>query len=44
MIGLCVYPYGGYNDETLSILKAKDCALALTTKVGAVDIISHNKL
>lgn len=37
------YPYGGYNNETLSILKAKDCALALTTEVGSVDFISHNK-
>ena len=28
---LC-YPYGGYNEDTLSILKENNCAFALTTK------------
>ena len=37
------YPYGGYNEETLNILKAKDCALALTIKVGSANFISQNK-
>ena len=37
------YPYGGYNDKTLSILKAKDCALGLTIKVGSANFLSQNK-
>jgi peptidoglycan/xylan/chitin deacetylase (PgdA/CDA1 family) len=37
------YPYGGYNEETLSILNARRCALALTTKLGSADLYSQNK-
>lgn len=37
------YPYGGYNNETLTILKSTECALALTTKVGSVDIYSDSQ-
>ncbi len=37
------YPYGGYNNDTLSILNAKNCALALTTKVGTANFLSQNK-
>ena len=37
------YPYGGYNEETLSILSEKNCALALTTKVGSANLHSQNK-
>ena len=37
------YPYGEYNDETLSILNSKNCALALTTKVGTADFLKQNK-
>jgi len=37
------YPYGAYNDTTLSILKKAGCALALTTIVGAADLSSQNK-
>ena len=37
------YPYGGYNEDTLSILSTRNCALALTTKVGSADIYSQNK-
>lgn len=32
------YPYGMYNETTLSVLKAKGCALALTTQVGIADL------
>lgn len=32
------YPYGGYNAETLDILKARSCCLGLTTKVGLADL------
>ena len=28
------YPYGAYNDDTLGILKERNCAVGLTTKVG----------
>jgi len=28
------YPYGSYNDDTLSILKKKKCSVGLTTTVG----------
>jgi peptidoglycan/xylan/chitin deacetylase (PgdA/CDA1 family) len=28
------YPYGSYNDETLRILRSRDCALGFTTSVG----------
>jgi peptidoglycan/xylan/chitin deacetylase (PgdA/CDA1 family) len=37
------YPYGGYNDSTLSILEKMGCALALTTIVGAADLSCQNK-
>jgi len=37
------YPYGSYNDTTLSILEKTGCALALTTTVGAADLSSQNK-
>ena len=37
------YPYGGYNDTTLSILEKMGCALALTTIVGAADLSCQNK-
>ena len=37
------YPYGGYNEDTLSILDTKNCALALTTKVGTADFYSQHK-
>ena len=31
------YPYGGYNNNTLQILKNNNCDAAVTTKVGLVD-------
>ena len=35
------YPYGAYNDITLSILKERKCAVGLTDKVGLSEV-SHN--
>ena len=32
------YPYGAYNDDTLSILKERNCAVGLTTKVGLAKV------
>ena len=32
------YPYGGYNDDTIEILKSKGCVAGLTTKVGVADL------
>jgi len=32
------YPYGAYNDDTLSILKERNCAVGLTTKVGLANV------
>jgi peptidoglycan/xylan/chitin deacetylase (PgdA/CDA1 family) len=32
------YPYGAYNEDTLSILREKDCAVGLTTKVGLAEV------
>lgn len=32
------YPYGEYNDDTLSILRSKKCAVGLTTKVGFAEL------
>ncbi len=32
------YPYGGYNAETLSLLRERKCALALTTRSGPADL------
>ncbi|MDA7546257.1 polysaccharide deacetylase family protein [Alphaproteobacteria bacterium] len=37
------YPYGAYNEETLSILSKKNCAIGLTTKVGKTDLSYQNK-
>ena len=36
------YPYGAYNDSLIEILKKKDCALALTTKVDIANISKEN--
>jgi hypothetical protein len=32
------YPYGAYNDDTLSILKERNCAVGLTSKVGLANV------
>lgn len=37
------YPYGGYNEDTLDLLKDANCALAVTTRVGAVNISTEHK-
>ena len=38
------YPYGGYNENTLQILKNNNCDAAFTTKVGLVDNCINNIL
>lgn len=38
------YPYGAYNDDTLSILRKRNCSIGLTTKVGSVSFSSDNLL
>ncbi len=35
------YPYGNYNNDTISILQQRGCKLGLTTKVGIADIQSE---
>jgi len=32
------YPYGAYNEDTIHILKERNCAVGLTTKVGIANI------
>lgn len=32
------YPYGAYNDDTLSILESNNCAIGLTTEVGFANL------
>ena len=34
------YPYGGYNSSTVKILKKKNIAFALTTKLGSVNEVT----
>jgi peptidoglycan/xylan/chitin deacetylase (PgdA/CDA1 family) len=36
------YPYGGFNDDTIRILKMKNCALAFTTQVGIAPLSHKN--
>lgn len=38
------FPYGAYNEETLSILNEKRCAIGLTTKVGIADLSVQSPL
>ena len=38
------YPYGAYNDDTLSILGSKKCAIGITTKVGFADFKTSSLL
>ena len=38
------YPYGGYNEATLSILKEKNCCVGFTTAVDIADFKRHNPL
>ena len=37
------YPYGGYNSDTLNILKMKNCCIGLTTTNGIAEL-NKNKL
>jgi peptidoglycan/xylan/chitin deacetylase (PgdA/CDA1 family) len=38
------YPYGAYNENTLTILKKRNCAIGLTTKVGLAKISKEDSL
>lgn len=38
------YPYGAYNSDLMEVLHQRGCALALTTRVGLVDLSTVNKL
>lgn len=38
------YPYGSYNSDTLRILKDRNCAIGLTTKVGVAEISLNSAL
>lgn len=38
------YPYGSYNDDTLKIIKLKNCAVGLTTKPGLAKLDKKNML
>ena len=37
------YPYGGYDDALIDLLKEHHCKLGLTTKVAIADVATHNK-
>ena len=41
---IMAYPYGGYNKDTLKILKKLNCVLGLTTKVGSANLLRDNQL
>ena len=36
------YPYGAYNDDTISVLKSFDAALGITTEARVANLISDN--
>ena len=38
------YPYGAYDDTLLSVLKARNCVVGLTTEVGIASIQQDNPL
>jgi len=38
------YPYGGYNQSLLAILKSRKCAIGLATEVAIADLALHNVL
>lgn len=38
------YPYGGYNESLLAILRASDCALGLTTNLAIADLDTSDPL
>lgn len=38
------YPYGGWNEGLLEVLRSRNCALGLTTEVATANLASHHKL
>ena len=38
------YPYGAYDNSTVSLLRGRSCRFGLTTKVGIADLSSENSL
>jgi peptidoglycan/xylan/chitin deacetylase (PgdA/CDA1 family) len=38
------YPYGAYNEDTLNILKSKNCAIGLSTNVGFANMCKSKML
>jgi len=38
------YPYGGWNDSLLEVLRQRECSLGLTTEVATADLDIHDKL
>jgi hypothetical protein len=38
------YPYGGYNESLLSVLKSRNCVAGLTTEVGLASLDQNNAL
>ena len=38
------YPYGAYNEDTLSLLKERDCVIGITSKVGISDLTVDDPL
>lgn len=38
------YPFGGWDESLLSVLRARGCALGLTTEVAAADLSRHDPL
>ncbi|SDK80399.1 Polysaccharide deacetylase [Modicisalibacter muralis] len=38
------YPYGGYNDSLLTLLRERQCALGLTVDMGVADISRNDPL
>lgn len=38
------YPYGAYNDTLLKILRARKCAMGLTTEAAIADLGTHDPL
>ncbi|WP_148255171.1 polysaccharide deacetylase family protein [Aidingimonas lacisalsi] len=38
------YPYGGYNDSLLAVLRDRGCALGLTVEVGVADLTKNDSL
>jgi len=38
------YPYGAYNEDTLAILRERNCAIGLTTKVATANVTKSGSL